>query len=150
MNAITEQVNSRIMAAMKSKNATELRGLRAIKSALLLAQTETGNKELSDQEVIQIIQKLAKQRKDSMAIYSEQGRADLFEKEQEELHLLQEFLPTPLTQEELTAILKTLIAETGAQSMRDMGKIMPLATAQLAGKAEGALVAQILKQLLSS
>lgn len=148
--SLVNTINDQIKEAMKARNESRLRALRAIKSAFLIAGTESGNKDISDEIATKAIQKLAKQRKDSIEVFSQQNRNDLADKEKEELSVLEEFLPKPLTEAEILEVLKQVIADTGASSMKDLGKVMPVAVAKMAGKADGSLVASLLKQLLNS
>jgi len=148
--SLVNNINDQIKEAMKARNESRLRALRAMKSAFLIAGTESGNKDISDEIAMKAIQKLAKQRKDSIEVFTQQNRNDLADKEKEELSVLEEFLPKPLTEAEIIAVLKQVIAETGASSMKDLGKVMPVAVGKMAGKADGSLVATLLKQLLNS
>ena len=144
------QVSADIIAAMKARDKVSLQALRNIKKVFLEAKTAPGsNDELSDADAVRILQKLAKQGKDSAAIYTEQGRADLAEEELAQVAVIERYLPKALTDEELTAALRAIIAEVGATSPRDMGKVMGVATKQLAGKAEGRLISAKVKELLS-
>jgi uncharacterized protein YqeY len=133
---------------MKAKDEATKRGLREIKAQILLAKTDGSGAEINEEREIQILQKMAKQRRDSLSIYIEQDRNDLADKEREELAVIERFLPKQLDADELTVILTALIAEVGATSPKDMGKVMGAATKQLAGKADGKLVAEIVKKLL--
>lgn len=136
--------------AMKAKDSQSLEALRAVKSALLLAQTETGSKaDLSEGEEIKLLQKQVKQRKDSAAIYKEQGREDLAEPELAQAKIIEQFLPKQLSPEEVEKIVAEIIAESGATSMADMGKVMGLASARLAGKADGKTISTAVKAKLS-
>ena len=136
--------------AMKAKDAQSLEALRSIKSALLLAQTETGSKaDLSEEEEIKLLQKQVKQRKESAAIYTEQNRLDLAEPELAQAKVIEQFLPQQLSEEEVSKIVEQIIAETGASSMADMGKVMGLASAKLAGKADGKTISTVVKAKLS-
>lgn len=148
--SLFQQVNEQIKEAMKAKNEARLRALRSIKSAFLILATETGAGEPNDEACLKAIQKLAKQRKDSIAVFEQQNRNDLASKEQEELSVLEEYLPKPLSEEELTNILTSLIQQSGASGMKDLGKVMPLAVKEVAGRADGAVVATILKNLLNN
>ena len=135
---------------MKAKDTQSLEALRSIKAALLLAQTEMGAKtDLSEEEEIKLLQKQVKQRKDSAAIYIEQGREDLAEPELAQAKIIEQFLPKQLSEEEVGKIVAEIIAETGASSMADMGKVMGLASARLAGKADGKTISTIVKEILS-
>jgi uncharacterized protein len=136
--------------AMKSKNEAALRGLRAIKAEIIKAKTEPGANGVIDETVEQkFLQKMVKQRKDSLEIFEKQGRADLAEKEKEELEIIQKFLPTQMTEEEITSAIKLIIEETRAASIADLGKVMGVASKQLAGKADGKAISAIVKTLLS-
>lgn len=135
---------------MLARNESRLRGLRAIKSALLLARTEKGSSEvLTEDTEVKVLQKLAKQRKESAEIYKTQNREDLYNIEMEELEVIEEFLPKQLSREEITAHVKGIIESTGAASVKDMGKVIGAANKELAGKADGRTISEIVKQLLS-
>ena len=137
--------------AMKEKNSLALQSLRAVKSAILLAQTESGAKqELSKEEELKLLQKLVKQRKDSAAIYKEQGREDLASPELEEAAVIEQFLPAQLSREEVEKIVDAIITSTGATSMKDMGKVMGLASKEIAGQADGKTISTVVKNRLSS
>ena len=139
-----------IKTAMKAKDTVTLESLRAVKSALLLAQTESGaSGELSQEDEIKLLQKLVKQRKDSLEIFQQQNREDLALKEQEEIAVIEKFLPRQLDENELKDIISGIITTSGATSPADMGKVMGLATKQLAGKADGKTVSAIVRQLLA-
>ena len=136
--------------AMLAKNEAALRGLRAVKSAILLAKTsEGGGKDLTEEQEIAMLQKLIKQRKDSLAIFEQQGRADLAQKEKDEIIVIEKFLPQQLSADELKALIQKIISETGASGIKDMGKVMGMATKQLAGKADNKAVSEVVKGLLS-
>lgn len=136
--------------AMIEKNEASLRALRAIKASILLAKTSEGAKEsLSDEDEIKLLQKLVKQRKDSLAIYEQQNRADLAQKEQEELLVIEKFLPKQLSDVEIETIVKSIVEKTGAKAIADLGKVMGMATKELAGKADGKKISEIAKKLLS-
>ena len=127
-----------LKSAMLSKDEAALRSLRAIKAAILLAKTsEGGSGELKDEDEVKLLQKLVKQRRDSLEIFQQQNRTDLAQKEQEEIAIIEKFLPKQMSVEEVKAELATIIANSGASSPADMGKVMGLATKQLAGKADG-------------
>ena len=139
-----------LKTAMLAKNEGALRGLRAIKAAIILAKTSEGaGGVLKEEDETKLLQKLIKQRKDSLEIYQQQQRADLAQKEQEEIAVIEEFLPRQLSAEELKAALSKIIAETGASSPADMGKVMGAATKQLAGQADGRSISAAVKELLS-
>lgn len=148
--SLKEQIEADIKKAMLAKNKDDLRALRAIKSMILLAQTEKGAGEnLSADAELKILQKAAKQRTDSLALYLEQKRDDLAEIEQVELEVIKRYLPAQLSEQELETIIGDLIAKVGASSMKDMGKVMGMASKELAGKADGKAISQIVKKLLS-
>ena len=151
MAQLENQIQSDIKAAMIAKDAVALTSIRAIKAAILLAKTsEGGAKEsLEDEEVIKIIGKLVKQRKESAAIYSQQNREDLAQNELAEAKVMEKYLPKSLSEEEVEAAVKEIIAQTGASSMADMGKVMGVATKKLAGAADGRVISTIVKTLLS-
>lgn len=144
------KINDEIKNAMRSKDTMALESLRAVKSAILLAQTESGAKEeLSQDEEIKLLQRLVKQRKDSANIYKEQGRADLAEPEMQQAAVIEQFLPAQLSEAEVEAVVAKIIADSGASGMASMGKVMGLASAELAGKADGKTISTIVKKLLS-
>jgi uncharacterized protein YqeY len=146
---ISTSIDQEIKQAMLAKDQVKLRGLRAIKAALLLAKTEKGNaEELNEDGEIKILQKLVKQRKESADIYKSQGREDLLLVEQEEIDVISQFLPKQLDRAEVEAVVAKIIAETGASSIKEMGKVMGIANQQLAGKAEGKLIGEIVKSKL--
>lgn len=134
---------------MKAKDRDKLTALRAIKSEVMLANTSKGAGEMTEDAEIKMLQKLVKQRKDSAAIYQEQNREDLAEEDLKQIEYIQEFLPAQLSEEEVKAIVMEIIAETGAESMKDMGKVMGLASTKLAGQAEGKLISQLVKSALA-
>lgn len=148
--SLKDTINSGVISAMKAKDQDRLRTLRAVKSAILLAETESGAKaELSSDDEMKILMKLAKQRKDSAEVYKTQGREDLFATEAAELAILEEFLPKQLSDEELTSKLKDIISTVGATGPHDMGKVMGTATKQLAGLADGKVISAKVKELLA-
>lgn len=147
MNLI-EQVNEGIKNAMKAKETDRLRALRGIKSAFLLLQTSEGVTEVTDEMCIKALQKLAKQRKDSLEIYTQQGRADLATIEQSELTVIEEFLPAMLSEDEVRSRIQKIIADSGLLGAANMGKIIPMAMKELGGQAEGKLISQLVKELL--
>lgn len=147
--SLEQRIMEDIKTAMKAKNEAELRTLRAIKSAILLEKTSGSGVELTEADEMKMLQKLAKQRRDSLDIFTQQNREDLAAKEQEELLIIERFLPKPLTQEELDAALKDIIAQVGASSPADMGKVMGAASKQLAGKADGKMISETVKKLLA-
>lgn len=140
-----------IKASMKAKDQASLRALRAIKSAILILETAEGRggEPLSEAEELKLLSKQAKQRRDSLTQFRDNGREDLAKKEEEELAVIERYLPTQMSEGELMAQVKSIIEETGASSMKDMGKVMGLATKRLAGKADGKAISQIVKNILS-
>lgn len=147
--SLEAKVMEQMKDAMRAKDEAALRTLRAIKAAILLEKTSGNGTEISEADEIKMLQKMAKQRRDSLDIFRQQNREDLAAKEQEELTIIEKFLPQQMSQEELTAALKNIIAETGASSPADMGKVMGAATKQLAGKADGKAISETVKQLLA-
>ncbi|WP_461532037.1 GatB/YqeY domain-containing protein [Sinomicrobium sp.] len=147
--SLQSKVMEAMKTAMKAKDSISLEALRAIKSALLLAQTESGAKELTEEDELKMLQKLVKQRKDSATIYEEQGRADLAEPELAQAAVIEQFLPEQLSEEEIAKVIDELIVQTGAESMKDMGKVMGMATKALAGKADGKIISALVKQKLA-
>ena len=148
--ALEQNVNEQLKQAMLAKDEKRLRGLRAIKAAIIIAKTAEGaGGQVSADEEIKMLQKLVKQRKDSLEIYQQQNRADLAQKEQEEIEVIEAFLPKQMSEEELKEALTKIIADTGASSPADMGKVMGAATKQLAGKADGKTISAMVKALLA-
>ncbi|UIR57216.1 GatB/YqeY domain-containing protein [Sphingobacterium sp. SRCM116780] len=148
--ALEEKINQDIKAAMIAKDANKLRGLRAIKAAILLAKTEKGHTEdLNEETEIKVLQKLVKQRKESAEIYKNQNREDLYTIEVEEQQVIEAYLPQQLSKEEVEKIIKDIISSTGATSVKDMGKVMGAANQQLAGKADGRTISEVVKGLLA-
>ena len=148
MSLIT-QIDQDIKQAMLAKQEARLRGLRAIKSALLLARTEKGaSEDISQETEIKVLQKLIKQRKESADIYKSQNREDLYKIEAEEMEVIEGFLPKQMERAEVEAYLKDLIVKVGATSVKDMGKVMGAANKELAGKADGKTISEVVKQLL--
>jgi len=148
--SLQDKVMEQLKNAMRSKNAVALQSLRAIKAALLLAQTDAGSKgELSETEELKLLQKLVKQRKDSAALYKDQGREDLAQPELDQVTVIEQFLPSQMGEEELKIAIAAIMAKTGADSMKDMGKVMGMASKELAGKADGKAISNIVKDLLS-
>ncbi|MBS1591930.1 MAG: GatB/YqeY domain-containing protein [Bacteroidetes bacterium] len=148
--SLEQQVMSEMKDAMKAKNEALLRGLRAIKAEIIKAKTEPGaNGQVTEEGELKLLQKLVKQRKDSLEIFKQQNRADLAQKEEEEITVIEKFLPKQLTEAELKEAIAKIITEVGATSPADMGKVMGTATKQLAGKADGKAISTIVKELLS-
>lgn len=149
--SLKSNIEQEIKQAMLGKQKDRLRALRAIKSAILLAETEKGaGDDLSEDTELKLLQKAAKQRKDSLEVYKDQGRADLAEVEQQELKVIEEFLPKQMSEDEVETAVKGVIQQVGASGPGDMGKVMGAATKQLAGKADGKLISMIAKRLLTS
>ncbi len=143
------QINQDIKAAMIAKDTAKLRGLRAIKAAILLAKTEKGHAEDLNQEAeIKVLQKLVKQRRESAEIYKTQNREDLYAIEVEEEKVIEAYLPKQLSKEEVETIVKAIIVETGASSIKDMGKVMGATNQKLAGQADGKTISEVVKSLL--
>ncbi|UMB53601.1 GatB/YqeY domain-containing protein [Lutibacter sp. A64] len=148
--SLQENLMVKIKEAMKSKDKVALESLRAIKSEILLAQTKTGaTEDLTEAEEIKLLQKLVKQRKDSATLYKEQGRDDLAAPELAQVEIIAQFLPEQLDQAALSKIIEEIISKVGATSMKDMGKVMGVASKQLAGKADGKAISNAVKQLLA-
>lgn len=147
--SLKQNVESEIKKAMLAKDKDRLRALRAIKSLIMLEETKGGSSEVTEEDEMKILTKAAKQRKDSADIYQQQNREDLAAIELAELEIINEFLPQQLSEEELEAALKVIISELGAEGPKDMGKVMGTATKKLAGKADGKLISQKVKDLLA-
>lgn len=148
--SLQTKVMEALKEAMKAKDTVALESLRAIKSAILLAKTEAGAaEELSEADELKLLQKLVKQRKDSAALYAQQGRNDLAEPELAQMAVIEKFLPAQLSEAEVETALRGIINQMGATTPKDMGKVMGVATKQLAGKADGKLISEIVKRLLS-
>ena len=134
---------------MKAKDEKALRAIRAIKSAIMLFQTSAANAVLDEEAEIKMLQKMVKQRKESLAIYEQQNRAELAQTEREEIEIIEQYLPQQLSEEEIEATVQTIITDLGATGMKDMGKVMAAANKTFAGKAEGAVISGIVKRLLA-
>jgi len=146
---LKEQINQDIKEAMKAKRQDELRALRAIKSAIMLAETDGSHDgALSQEEELALLTKAAKQRRDSLEVFEKQNRDDLAAKEKEELEVIERYLPQQLDAAALEEAIKAIIAQTGASSMKDMGKVMGVASKQLAGQAEGKAMSAVVRKLL--
>mgnify|MGYP003289606380 FL=1 len=142
------QIQQDIKAAMLAKEKVRLESLRAIKAAILLAKTADGSESIADEAVVKIIQKLVKQRKETAEIYKQQNREELAAQELAEAAAMEVYLPKQMSEEELEAELKKIIAQVGATGPQDMGKVMGTATKALAGKAEGRMISAMVKKLL--
>jgi uncharacterized protein YqeY len=147
--SLSDQISEQMKTAMKAKDATSLRGLRAIKSALMLLATQEGGTVITEEDEMTTLVKMAKQRKDSLVIYQEQNRPDLAVIEEEELAIIEKFLPSQLNEEDVKAEIKAIIAETGATGMKDMGKVMGMANGKMKGRADGKMIADMVKALLA-
>ncbi len=147
--SLEQNIMAQLKDAMKAKDEAGLRGLRAIKAAILIAKTAGGSGEITADDEIKLLQKLVKQRKDSLDIFRQQNRADLAQKEEEEIAIIEKFLPKQMDGEELKAIIAGIIEQTGASSAADMGKVMGVASKQLAGQADGKTISAVVKELLS-
>ena len=148
--SLQQDIMTAMKAAMKTKDQMALAALRAVKSEILLAQTETGSKEeISEDQEIKILSKLVKQRKDSAAIFSEQNRNDLAEPELAQAEVISQFLPAQLSEAEIEKVVVETIATLGAQGMKDMGRVMGMVNGKLAGQADGKTISTIVKAKLS-
>lgn len=148
--SLSTKIADEMKQAMKAKDKARLEALRSIKSAVMLAQTEKPKgSELSEDEELKILQRLQKQRKDSLEIYEQQNRADLAEEERSQLQVIEDFLPQQMSPEALRAYLSELIVRVGASSPKDMGKVMVVASKELAGKADGKTISGVVKELLA-
>ncbi len=147
--SLETQVMQALKEAMKNKDEAAKRALRAIKSEILLFKTAGNGAELDESAEIKLLQKMVKQRQDSLEVYKQQGREELAKTEAEEIEVISRFLPKQLSEKELTEKLEQVVRDTGASSMKDMGKVMAIASKELAGKADGKAIAQIVKRLLS-
>lgn len=146
--SLQENVMTALKEAMKSKDKVALEALRAIKSALLLAKTSGSQTEIDEAEEIAILQRLVKQRKESATIYLQQNRTDLAEPELAQVEIISQFLPVQMTEEALKNAISAIIEQTGASSIKDMGKVMGIASKQLAGKSDGKAISNMVKELL--
>ena len=148
--SLEQKIMGELKTAMLAKDEKTVRSLRAIKAAILLAKTaEGGTGEIKEEDEIKMLQKMVKQRKDSLEIYQQQNRADLADKEKEEIEVIEKFLPKQLSTEELKVDLEKIIQQVGATSPADMGKVMGVATKQFAGKADGKTISTLVKELLN-
>lgn len=146
---LEEKINKDLKEAMKAKDQMALRGIRAIKSAILLAKTDGTGNALTEETEIKLLQKLVKQRKDSLEIYEKQNREDLAATERDEIAIIEKYLPAQLSEADLEPIIAEIISKTGASSMKDMGKVMGMASKQLAGQADGKMISGVVKRLLA-
>ncbi len=147
--SLESKIMEQMKEAMKSKDEAALRTLRAIKAAILIEKTSGSGTEMTEADEIKMLQKMAKQRRDSLDIFTQQNREDLAAKEREELAIIEKFLPQQMSAEELKTVLQAIITQVGASSPADMGKVMGVASKQLAGKADGKMISETVKQLLA-
>ncbi len=147
--SLQEKITEQLKTAMKAKDTVALESLRAIKSAILLTQTQAGAKDLTTEDEIKLVQKLVKQRKDSAEIFREQGRMDLAEPEEAQIKVIEQFLPEQLDEAAIAKIIDQIIVQTNAAGMKDMGKVMGIASKQLAGKADGKTISTVVRQKLA-
>ena len=149
--SLQDKVMTEMKAAMRAKDSNKLEALRAVKSAILLAQTDTSSRDgLSEDEELKLLQRLVKQRKESAAIYTEQGREDLAQPELDQAAVIEEFLPEQMSEEEIEAEVEKIITQTGALGMQDMGKVMGAASKELAGRADGKTISTVVKKKLAA
>lgn len=146
--SLEAKIATDLKTAMRAKDKAALRSIRAIKAQILLAKTDGSGKELDEAGEVKMLQKMVKQRKDSLSIFEKQDRAELAQTEKEEIEVIERYLPKQMDEAELTTYLQDVIAKTGASSMRDMGKVMGMASKQLGGKADGKTISNIVKKLL--
>lgn len=146
--SLETKITEDLKAAMKAKDKVSLRGIRAIKSAIMLLKTDGNDTEIDEQSEIALLQKLVKSRRESLSIYETQNREELAEKEREEIAIIEKYLPAQLDEAALETVIKDIIAKTGASSMKDMGKVMGMANKQLAGQADGKAISGVVKKLL--
>lgn len=146
--SLEEKINQDLVAAMKAKDEISLRSIRAIKSAIMLAKTDGSGQAIDEAREVQMLQKLVKTRQESLDIFEKNNREELAQKEREEISVIKRYLPAMIEGAELEAILQKIVAETGATSAKDMGKVMGAANKQLAGKADGRAISEIVKKLL--
>ena len=146
---LEEKINKDLVVAMKAKDDVALRGIRAIKSAIMLLKTDGTGTSIDETREVQLLQKLVKTRQESLDIYTKNNREELAVKEREEIEVIKQYLPAMMEGAELEAVVKQIIAETGATSAKDMGKVMGAANKQLAGKADGRAISELVKRLLA-
>jgi len=147
--SLEQQIMTELKIAMKAKNTTALEALRAVKSAILLEKTKGQTEGLTEADEMKLLQKLVKQRRESAAIYTRQNRPDLAQVELDQVAIIEKFLPEQMGREDIEVTINRIIAETGAKTMKDMGKVMGIAGKQMAGKADGRLISQIVKEKLA-
>ena len=146
---LEERIMADMKSAMKNKDKVALRAIRAVKAAILLAKTDGTGTELDAEKEIKLVQKMVKQRKDSYDIYIKQGREDLAAVEKEEIDVISNYLPEQMGEEELKAFIQNIISELGAEGMKDMGKVMGVASSKLAGKSDGKTISGVVRSLLA-
>lgn len=147
--SLEEKIMEDLKIAMKAQDKASMRGLRAVKSALLLLKTDGSGKEITPEREIQLLQKLVKQRRESIAIFEKENRTDLAEVEKEEVAVIEKYLPEALSAADLEKLVKEIISSSGASSMKDMGKVIGLASKELAGKADGRAISEMVKKCLA-
>ncbi|MFP4287986.1 MAG: GatB/YqeY domain-containing protein [Bacteroidales bacterium] len=148
--SLIQNIDADIKKAMLAKEKDKLEALRAVKNAILLQRTEKGaSEELDEQTELKILQKLVKQRKESAEIYHEKGRTEMAEQEMQQAEVIQQYLPEQMSEDQIKEKIKQIVDQTGASSMKDMGKVMGVASKQLAGKADNKIISQIVKEILS-
>ncbi|MFW6248454.1 MAG: GatB/YqeY domain-containing protein [Bacteroidota bacterium] len=148
--SLIQNIDADIKKAMLAKEKDKLEALRAVKNAILLQRTEKGaSEELDEQTELKILQKLVKQRKESAEIYQEKGRTEMAEQEMQQAEVIQQYLPEQMSEDQIKEKIKQIVDQTGASSMKDMGKVMGVASKQLAGKADNKIISQIVKDILS-
>ncbi len=147
--SLEQQIMTELKIAMKAKNTMALEALRAVKSAILLEKTKGKTEGLTEADEMKLLQKLVKQRRESAAIYTQQNRPDLAQVELDQVAIIEKFLPEQMSREDIEAVINRIIAETGAKTMKDMGKVMGMAGKEMAGKADGKMISQIVKEKLA-
>ncbi len=148
--SLIQKIDADIKKAMLAKEKDKLEALRAVKNAILVQRTEKGaSEELDEQTELKILQKLVKQRKESAEIYHEKGRTEMAEQEMQQAEVIQQYLPEQMSEDQIKEKIKQIVDQTGASSMKDMGKVMGVASKQLAGKADNKIISQIVKEILS-
>ena len=147
--SLEQQIMTELKIAMKAKNTMALEALRAVKSAILLEKTKGKSGDLTASDEMKLLQKMVKQRRESAAIYTQQKRPDLAQVELDQVAIIEKFLPEQMSREDIEAVINRIIAETGAKTMKDMGKVMGMAGKEMAGKADGKMISQIVKEKLA-
>jgi len=148
--SLEEKIMEDLKVAMKAQDKASMRGLRAVKSALLLLKTDGSGKEITPEREIQLLQKLVKQRRESIAIFEKENRTDLAEVEKEEVAVIEKYLPEALSDEDLEKFIQSIILSSGVTSVKDMGKVIGLASKELAGKADGRAISDMVKKCLAA